>query len=196
MVVNIQAYCEFAYPFALLIFVSQCIQSVQRWHRPQPFCWSQQPSRKNIAWATWHRHKPRSAFCWSVPRSEVDPVDPWKSLELNGKKSTDDRGGQFTGNFCARELKKQFYVTVVDCKDWSTWGDCWSRRASNKPQQRYRHPTVAVSRVLYNTLYNKFSWAKKVVWTCFKAVDFFGYSSGKQSGGQRRFPSKNSKEKV
>jgi hypothetical protein len=30
---------------------------------------------------------------------------------------TDDRGGQFTGNFCARELKKQFYVTVVDCKD-------------------------------------------------------------------------------
>ena len=26
-------------------------------------------------------------------------------------------GGQFTGNFCARELKKQFYVTVVDAKD-------------------------------------------------------------------------------
>lgn len=28
-----------------------------------------------------------------------------------------NQGGQFTGNFCARELKKQFYVTVVDCKD-------------------------------------------------------------------------------
>ena len=27
-------------------------------------------------------------------------------------------GGQFTGNFCARELKKQFYVTVVDCKEY------------------------------------------------------------------------------
>ena len=27
-------------------------------------------------------------------------------------------GGQFAGNFCARELKKQFYVTVVDCKEY------------------------------------------------------------------------------
>jgi len=27
-------------------------------------------------------------------------------------------GGQFTGNFCARELKKQFYVTVVDAKEY------------------------------------------------------------------------------
>ena len=26
-------------------------------------------------------------------------------------------GGQFTGNFCARELKKKFYVTVVDAKE-------------------------------------------------------------------------------
>jgi len=27
-------------------------------------------------------------------------------------------GGQFTGNFCARELKKKFNVTVVDCKEY------------------------------------------------------------------------------
>jgi len=27
-------------------------------------------------------------------------------------------GGQFTGNFCARELKKKFYVTVVDAKEY------------------------------------------------------------------------------
>jgi len=27
-------------------------------------------------------------------------------------------GGQFTGNFCARELKKQFYVTVIDAKEY------------------------------------------------------------------------------
>jgi len=27
-------------------------------------------------------------------------------------------GGQFTGNFCARDLKKQFHVTVVDAKEY------------------------------------------------------------------------------
>ena len=27
-------------------------------------------------------------------------------------------GSQFTGTFCARELKKKFYVTVVDAKEY------------------------------------------------------------------------------
>eukprot|EP00429_Kryptoperidinium_foliaceum_P018199 CAMPEP_0176044254 /NCGR_PEP_ID=MMETSP0120_2-20121206/21964_1 /TAXON_ID=160619 /ORGANISM="Kryptoperidinium foliaceum, Strain CCMP 1326" /LENGTH=150 /DNA_ID=CAMNT_0017377661 /DNA_START=87 /DNA_END=535 /DNA_ORIENTATION=- len=27
-------------------------------------------------------------------------------------------GGQFTGNFSARELKKKFHVTVIDCKEY------------------------------------------------------------------------------
>ena len=35
-----------------------------------------------------------------------------------GVLSSPCRGGQFTGNFCARELKKQFYVTVVDAKEY------------------------------------------------------------------------------
>ena len=38
-------------------------------------------------------------------------------IALLAKTSSCSKGGQFTGNFCARELKKQFYVTVIDAKD-------------------------------------------------------------------------------
>ena len=47
-------------------------------------------------------------------------------------------GGQFTGNFCARELKKQFHVTVVDCKEFflachPLFGAAAESSASNTP---------------------------------------------------------------